>query len=97
MYEIKDVDDLRRVISVIGDDMTLNERSIVMLAPVYRGMVRNCDWGNSATLKKTEGGVEIWTYARIVTVDEYWDEIRRYFLQNYIDCDVIVLDVVLKL
>ena len=97
MHKIKDVDDLRRVISVIGDGMKRGERSVVMLAPVYGGMVRNCDWSNAATLKKTEGGVEIWLYARMVTVDEYWNGIRRYFLQRYIDCDVIILDVVLKL
>lgn len=97
MHKIKTVDDLRRVISVIGDGMTQGERTVVMLAPVYGGMVYNCDWGNAATLKKTKGGVEIWLYTRIVTVDEYWDEIRRYFLQNHIDCDVIVLDDVLKL
>ena len=97
MHKIKTVDDLRRVISVIGDGMTQGERTVVMLAPVYGGMVRNCDWGNAATLKKTGGGVEIWLYSRTVTIDEYWDEIRRSFLQNYKDCDVIVLDDVLRL
>ena len=97
MYKIETVDDLRRVIAEIGDGMTQTDKVVVMLAPVYGGMVRNCDYGNPATLEKTANGVKIWLYARSVTVDEYWDEIRRYFLQNYIDCDVIVLDDVLKL
>ena len=58
MHKIKDVDDLRRVISVIGDGMKRGERSVVMLAPVYGGMVRNCDWSNAATLKKQKAALK---------------------------------------
>lgn len=97
MYKIKDVDDLRRVIADIGDDMTQGDRVVVMLAPVYSGMVRACDYANVATLEKTAGDVKIWLYSRAVTVDEYWDDIRRVFLQKYLDCDGMILDVVLRL